>query len=130
MLAILAAFFGVAGAGHFLVTDSVVKIVPDWVPYPYAIVIATGVFELAVAAALFVGPLRPSAGVLLALYALAVWPANFKHAFGEIALAPLTSSWWYHGPRLAFQPVIIWWALYATGVIDWPWRRSASKFPD
>jgi hypothetical protein len=24
---------------------------------------------------------------------------------------------------MAFQPVLIWWALFCAGVIDWPWRR-------
>ncbi len=26
----------------------------------------------------------------------------------------IASSWLYHGPRLAFQPVLVWWALYAS----------------
>jgi uncharacterized membrane protein len=60
----------------------------------------------------------------LALYAFCVWPANFKHAIDGINVAHIPSSWWYHGPRLAFQPVIIWWALFAGEVIDWPFRRS------
>jgi hypothetical protein len=47
----------------------------------------------------------------------------FKHAIEGIDLAPISNSWLYHGPRLALQPVIIWWALYCAGVIDWPWRR-------
>jgi uncharacterized membrane protein len=33
------------------------------------------------------------------------------------------NSWLYHGPRLAFQPVLIWWALYSSEVIHWPWRQ-------
>jgi hypothetical protein len=39
-----------------------------------------------------------------------------------------TLGWGYHGPRLLFQPVIIWWTLFAGGVIDWPmsaWARPA-----
>jgi hypothetical protein len=55
-----------------------------------------------------------------------VWPANFKHAIDGIAIPHLANSWIYHGPRLAFQPVIIWWALYCAEVIDWPWRGSRS----
>eukprot|EP01035_Chromulina_nebulosa_P008054 gene8054-10896_t len=47
----------------------------------------------------------------MALYALCVWPANFKHAIDGIQMPYIGNSWWYHGPRLAFQPVIIWWAL-------------------
>ena len=62
-------------------------------------------------------------GDRVAAYAACVWPANFKHAIDGIALPYISNSWWYHGPRLAFQPVIIWAALYSAGVIDWPWRR-------
>jgi uncharacterized membrane protein len=70
--------------------------------------------------------LRRWAGIALAVYAVCVWPANFKHAFGGIDIPHLSSSWWYHAPRLALQPVIVWWALFCAGVIDWPlsWFRS------
>jgi len=64
------------------------------------------------------------AGVALAAYALCVWPANFKHAIEGVELPYITNSWLYHGPRLALQPVLVWWALYCADVIDWPWRRS------
>ena len=29
----------------------------------------------------------------------------------------------YHIPRLAAQPVLIWLALWASEVTDWPWKR-------
>ena len=61
--------------------------------------------------------------VTFALYALCVWPANFHHAFAHIAIGGETLGWWYHGPRLAAQPLIIWWALWAGGATDWPFRR-------
>jgi uncharacterized membrane protein len=83
------------------------------------------VFELLAAIALVTQTRsRWWAGVGLALYALCVWPANFKHAIDGIELPFIGSTWWYHGPRLAFQPVLIWWALYCAGVIDWPRRRD------
>jgi hypothetical protein len=64
-----------------------------------------------------------AAGIALAAYAVCVWPANFKHAIDGVDLPYIASSWLYHGPRLAFQPVLVWWALYASEAIDWPWRR-------
>ena len=64
------------------------------------------------------------AGVGLAVYALAVWPANFKHAIDGVDLPFIANSWLYHGPRLALQPVIAWWALYCAEIIGWPWRRQ------
>ena len=69
--------------------------------------------------------LRWIAGLMLAIYAVCVFPANIKHAFEHVRVNGGTLGWWYHGPRLALQPLIVWWALYAGGVIDWPFRRGA-----
>jgi hypothetical protein len=65
---------------------------------------------------------------------VAVFPANIKHALEGIHLPPVPDNWWYHGPRLLLQPVLVWCALFCAEVIDWPWRRgwppSPSEFPD
>ena len=84
-----------------------------------------GICEIAGSVALASTPLRRLAGIMLALYAVCVFPANVKHAVDSIHLPPAPDSWWYHGPRLAFQPVIMWWALYCAHVINWPWRNRA-----
>ena len=67
------------------------------------------------------------AGLMLAIYAVCVFPANLHHALDHVTVPGLPSSWWYHAPRLAFQPVFVWWALYAGGVIDWPFRRARRR---
>lgn len=120
---LMAAFYLAAGLLHLARPDSFLPIVPGWVPAPREVILLTGLAEIAGAIGLLVPRLRRAAGIGLALYALCVFPANIKHAFQGVALEALPSSWWYHGPRLALQPVLIWWALYAGGVIDWPWRR-------
>jgi uncharacterized membrane protein len=120
---IMAAFYTLAGIAHLWVPDKFLTITPDWVPFAPQVILITGVCELAGAVALVTKLLRWRAGAALAAYALCVWPANFKHAIDGIDLPYISSSWLYHGPRLALQPVIIWWALYCAGVIDWPWRR-------
>jgi len=107
---------------HLLATEQLIAITPDWVPYPREVVLITGVIELAGAVALLVPRLRRATGIALAIYVIAVWPANFKHAFAHIVTPPIPDSWWYHAPRLALQPVIAWWALFSTRVIDWPFR--------
>jgi uncharacterized membrane protein len=121
---ILAVVFVAAGIGHLSAPEPFLAITPSWVPFAPQVIFITGLCELAGAVALVTKPLRWWAGVAFAAYALCVWPANFKHAIDGIALPHVTNSWLYHGPRLAFQPVIIWWALYCAGVIDWPWRRK------
>jgi uncharacterized membrane protein len=119
---IMAMFYAVAGIGHLLRPEGFLPIVPDWVPFGREVILATGICELAGAAALLTSRLRWIAGVMLALYALCVWPANIKHAVDGIHLPPIPDSWWYHGPRLAFQPVLIWWTLFCASAIDWPFR--------
>jgi uncharacterized membrane protein len=121
---ILAVVFVAAGIGHLSAPEPFLAITPSWVPFAPQVIFVTGLCELAGAVALVTKPLRRWAGVAFAAYALCVWPANFKHAIDGIELPHITNSWLYHGPRLAFQPVIIWWALYCAGVIDWPWRRK------
>ena len=120
---VLAIFFAAGGAAHLYAPDKFVMITPSWVPYPRELIWITGALEIAGAIALVSISLRRPAAIALALYAFCVWPANFKHAIEGISLSPIPDSWWYHGPRLAFQPVIIWAALFAGGVIDWPWRK-------
>ena len=120
---LLVAAYGVAGVAHLMRPGGFLAITPDWVPAPELVVALTGVAELAGAAGLMIPPLRRAAGVGLAFYALCVWPANINHALNDIPLGGVHLSWWYHGPRLALQPVIIWCALWASGVTDWPLRR-------
>lgn len=120
---VLAALYALAGIAHLARPAGFVAITPDWVPLPGLVVALTGIAELAGAIGLMTPPLRRAAGIGLALYALCVWPANINHALNDIPLGGAHLSWWYHGPRLALQPVIVWWALWASAVIDWPFRR-------
>ena len=121
---VLAAFFVGGCLLHFRATDALVAITPDWVPYPREVVYATGILELIGGLALLAPKLRWHAGVALAAYVIAVWPANIKHAVEGIVLPPIPDTWWYHAPRLALQPVIAWACLYAADVTDWPWRKQ------
>ena len=121
---IMITFYMVAGIAHLGLTDKFLLIVPDWVPFPRAVVLLTGVCEIAGSIALAGIRFRRLAGIMLALYAVCVFPANIKHAIDGIHLPPVPDSWWYHGPRLALQPVLVWWALFCAGVIDWPLRTK------
>jgi uncharacterized membrane protein len=100
------------------------RIMPDWVPFPRQTILATGICELFGAVGLLTGRYRRAAGIAFALYAICVYPANIKHAADGLSSGshdPL--GWWYHIPRLGFQPVFVWWALFAGGVVDWPFGR-------
>ncbi|MEQ1510298.1 MAG: DoxX family protein [Sphingopyxis sp.] len=120
---LLALAYLYAGIAHLRSPAGFLAITPDWVPFPHQVVAMTGVAEIAGAIALFIPRLRIAAAIGLALYALCVYPANINHAVNDIAIGGKHLSWWYHAPRLAFQPVIIWWALWAGGATNWPFRR-------
>jgi uncharacterized membrane protein len=119
----LVTLYTVAGIAHLVVPATFLPIVPTWVPYPKQVILITGVCELAGSVGLLTRRWRPVAGVMLAIYAVCVFPANVKHAIEGIPLPPVPDSWWYHGPRLALQPVLVWAALFCSNVINWPTRR-------
>ncbi|MEY2926680.1 MAG: hypothetical protein RL367_1157 [Pseudomonadota bacterium] len=122
---LLAIIYLIAGIAHIRSPVGFLQITPDWVPAPEWVVWATGLCEIAGAIAIaFVPRLYRVAGIALAAYAVCVFPANINHAINNIALGGSPQSWWYHAPRLAFQPVFVWWALWAGRVTDWPFRRQ------
>ena len=125
---IMAAFYLLAGILHLAIPQKFLLIVPNWVPLPDAMVILTGVCEVAGGVALLFGRTTRLAGIMLALYAVCVFPANIKHAVEAIDVPGIPNSWLYHGPRLAFQPVLVWWALFCAGLIDWP--AGQARRPD
>jgi uncharacterized membrane protein len=120
---VLAALYLAAGVLHLVAPAMFMPIMPDWVPFPWQVILATGACEVAGAAGLLIPKLRRAAGIGLALYAICVLPANLKHAFCELPTGQVQLGWWYHAPRLAFQPVLVWWALFAGTVVDWPFGR-------
>ncbi len=119
----LAAIYLAIGGLHLLAADKFLAIMPPVIPHPKAVILFTGGCEIAGAAGLLIPRTRRWAGVMLAIYAVCVWPANIYQAFWHVPAPPLPDSWWFHGPRLAFQPVLVWWALFAGGLLNWPFRR-------
>ncbi len=119
----LASIYLTAGVFHLAAPGTFLLIIPDWVPYPRQVIMATGLCEIAGSVGLMTRGLRRAAGISLALYAVCVFPANVKHAVDGLPAGQVQLTWWYHAPRLALQPVIVWWALFVGGVVDWPFRH-------
>ncbi|ALD12382.1 DoxX family protein [Clavibacter capsici] len=117
---LLALVFVGMGVNHFAPRAARVmaEIIPPslrrpGVPSPLALVRITGVCEIAGGVGLLVEPLRLAAGIALAVFLVAVFPANAHAArhperFGRIAI-PLV-------PRLVAQVVLIALVLFA----GWP----------
>lgn len=92
---LLAAFFVLAGANHFLNKGWYLRIMPAWVPMHLEAVYASGAAEMLLGAALLPARTRRTAGWGLAALLLAIFPANV-----EMALHPERFP--------AFRPWILW----------------------
>ena len=113
----LGAFMVFAGVGHLTFGREEFRAqVPEFIPLPPDVtVLASGVVEIALGAALLLMKSRRAlVGLLLAAFFVAVFPGNIaqwlhhRDAFGlNSDRARLV--------RLFFQPVLIAWALWATG---------------
>ena len=75
-LGIVFLWFFLGGIAHFAATDVEMTIVPPYIPWPRAIVLVTGVFELLGAVGLLMHATRRAAGASLFLLTIAVTPAH------------------------------------------------------
>lgn len=120
---LLATFYAAAGIIHLTNPAPFVGVTPAWVPHPAEVVMATGLCELAGAIGLLTLRWRKAAGWGLALYAVCVYPANIQHAVHDLG-GGTGLGWWYHAPRLFLQPLILWWALWASAAVSPPGGRA------
>lgn len=114
----LAGFLVAAGIGHFVATEEFLAQVPSFLPWRTAIVLVSGIAELALGVALIVLPRhRVLLGWIVAGMLVAVFPGNVNQAVAGTPAFGLESdaARWI---RLAFQPPLVAWALWSTG----PWR--------
>ena len=109
---LLAAFFTVAGALHFLRPEMYEAIMPDYVPAHRELVLASGAAEIAGALGVVPQRTRRLAGIWLAATLVAVFPANIDMALHPDRYPGLSPGLLWG--RLALQPLAIWWAIAAT----------------
>jgi uncharacterized membrane protein len=103
-------WFFLGGIAHFALTQTEMRIVPPYIPWPRAAVLVSGVFELLGAAGLLWGRTRRAAGIGLGVLTLAVTPPHFymlqhPQLFGV--------PYWALVLRLPVQVallVLIWWS--------------------
>ena len=99
--------------------------VPPWIPMdPDAVVLASGVVELALGGALVALPRhRVTVGWLAAAFFVAIFPGNISQLVTRTDAFGLDSDR-ARAIRLLFQPLLVLWALWSTGA--WrAWRRRA-----
>ena len=110
----MALAFIVAGAAHLLMPTPFVQHLPTWVPARHALVYLTGLLEMAGGLGLL-GPRRwhRPVAALIALYLVAVFPANVYVAVANVAVDGQPGGV-YPWLRLPFQALFIVWVLWST----------------
>lgn len=109
---LLSVLFVAAGGNHFVSPDVYRKIMPDYLPYPLALVYVSGFFEILGGVAVAVPILRTVAGWGLIALLIAVFPANLNmviHAEDFPAI-----PFWALVLRLPLQGLLIAWVWWTT----------------
>lgn len=108
-----------AGVVHFVSTEAFFGQLPPWVPARSTVIWVSGAVEIVLGLALAFAPpdRRPAVGWALAALFVLVFPANVYQAVAGTDAFGLDSDLARWG-RLLAQPVLIVWALWASGA----WR--------
>jgi len=105
---LLGAFFIAAGLNHFWHTDFYLAIMPPYLPWPLALVLASGAAETTLGALLLFRRWQAVAGWGLVALCVAVFPANLHMALHPALFTQFTpTGLWL---RLPLQLVLIGWA--------------------
>lgn len=75
-LAVVFLWFLIGGTAHFVLTETEMRIVPPYIPWPRAAVLVSGALELLGAAGVLYAPARRFAGIGLFILTCAVTPAH------------------------------------------------------
>ncbi|HEY6270250.1 MAG TPA: DoxX family protein [Candidatus Acidoferrum sp.] len=100
------------GSAHFTpMKEDLIRMTPQWVPRPRAMVFFTGLCEIAGAIGLVIPETRRAAGIALILFFIAVLPANIHAARAGVTLRgrPATPLWLRIPMQILFI-VLAWWS--------------------
>ena len=110
-LLIIAVFFIAGGIGHFVVTDSYIAAMPDYLSYHKELIIISGVFEILGGVGILVPQTRLLAGYGLIALIIAVYPANINMALHPEKYTDISELFLYI--RLPFQFLFMWFVWWA-----------------
>ncbi len=122
----LAAFLATAGIGHFVAADTFLAQVPAWMPFEREVVLASGVVELALAAAVATaGPRRPLVALVVVVFLHVVLPGNIAQWTEGVDAFGLDSDRARLLRLVVGHPLLVLWALVAGDV--WPVPRGSAE---
>jgi uncharacterized membrane protein len=110
-------WFLIGGIAHFALTDTEMRIVPPYIPWPRITVLVSGVFELLGAFGLLLPATRRWAGIGLFALTIAVTPAN---VYMLQAAASFSVPYWALVARLPLQVGVLAVIAWSTDMIRGP----------
>jgi uncharacterized membrane protein len=110
---LLAALFIAAGCAHLIHPEPFLAIMPQYLPWPRAIVLVSGAAEIAGGAGLLIALTRRAAACGLIVLLICVVPANVRALQTGMVVAGHSVPAWLLWMRLPVQPLLIAWVYFA-----------------
>ena len=97
------------GVGHFIATESMIEMMPEFVPFRWSVVILSGLLEISIGIAILPNQFRSTVGWTIIFFLVVVLPLNVYAAINETG--PGGHQW---GPvylliRIPLQLTLIFW---------------------
>src|SRR6266850_3892031 len=108
----LATMLVFTASAHFTkMKHDLVRMMPDWIPQPMALIYFTGVCEIAGAIGLLVPSVRQPAGLALIVFFIVVFPANVKAARTGVGLGgKRPTPLWLRASMQVLFIALTWWS--------------------
>jgi uncharacterized membrane protein len=102
------------GTRHFTSPDFYLRMMPPYIPFHEAMVVLSGIAEIALGVALLIPQLRVYAAWGVIALLIAIFPANVHMAVANLPLGSTAVPSWMLWARLPLQGVLIAWAWWHT----------------
>lgn len=102
----------VAGIAHFVYYEPMVAMMPDFVPWKLEVVYLTGILEFMSAVGLLWERTAWLTSVMLAIFLVAILPANILGSIRGVNIPGAEYGVWYLLFRIPLQIFFIWWVWY------------------
>ena len=108
-LAIMLIFTGIA---HFTMTESMIQMLPEFIPYKKETVYLTGILEISASIGLLIQRLSKLTSILLIVFFLAILPANIVGSIKQVDFGGMAEGVSHLYFRIPLQVLFIFWTYY------------------
>ncbi len=116
-LGLISVLFVAAGVLHFVWPEVYARVIPPYLPFPFALVYLSGLAEIVGGVGVLVPRMRAWAGWGLIALLVTVFPANLYMAMhpAEVGLAGAEVGLWLRLPLQLVLMAWVWWATQPRG---------------